>query len=281
MSPMLELREVGRSFGALKAVDGVDLDVEAGARHALIGPNGAGKSTLFRLISGELPVTSGALRLSGQDVTRLSQVRRARSGLAQTMQHSSLFQTRTASQNVALAAQRHRGNAAWLLPRRQRKVDARVAELLDAVGLSERATAVAASLSHGERRQLEIAVALACEPRLLLMDEPAAGMSPAESGRLTELVLALPREITIVIVEHDLDVVFALAERVTVLHLGRVLLTGSPDEVRGSPAVQEAYLGSSTRGDLFGPNVGPHQGRIGTYLTSQGAPESDQRGGTS
>jgi len=278
MSALLELRGVGRHFGALKAVDGADLDVEAGARHALIGPNGAGKSTLFRLISGELPVTAGTVTLSGNDVTKLSQVSRARRGLAQTMQHSSLFLTQTAGQNVALAAQRYRGTAAWLLPRRQRDVDARVGELLDKVGLSERADVVVSSLSHGERRQLEIAVALACEPRLLLMDEPAAGMSLAESGRLTELVLALPREITVVIVEHDLDVVFALAERVTVLNLGQVLLTGSPDEVRGSTAVQEAYLGSSTRGEIFGPESATNQGKIGTNLTSQGSPESERRG---
>jgi len=279
MSALLELRGVGRSFGALKAVDAVDLDVASGARHALIGPNGAGKSTLFRLISGEMPVSAGSVTLSGNDVTKLSQIRRARRGLAQTMQHSSLFLTQTAAQNVGLAAQRHRGTAAWLLPRRQRQVDARVKELLDAVGLSERSDVVVSSLSHGERRQLEIAVALACEPRLLLMDEPAAGMSPAESGRLTELVQALPREITVVIVEHDLDVVFALAERVTVLHLGRVLLTGSPDEVRGSTAVQEAYLGSSTRGELFDPSPHLSEGRSVSNLLAQGVLHSDETDG--
>jgi len=283
VSALLELRGVGRSFGALKAVDGVDLDVESGARHALIGPNGAGKSTLFRLISGEMAVTSGTVTLSGDEVTKLSQVRRARRGLAQTMQHSSLFLTQTAAQNVALAAQRHRGSARWLLPRSQRDVDNRVTELLDAVGLSERGEVAVSALSHGERRQLEIAVALACEPRLLLMDEPAAGMSPAESGRLTELVLALPREITVVIVEHDLDVVFALAERVTVLHLGKVLLTGSPDEVRESVAVQEAYLGSSTRGELFGPvatsDRDPSEGRPVSNLLAEGALHSDEADG--
>jgi len=279
MSALLELRGVGRSFGALKAVDAVDLDVASGARHALIGPNGAGKSTLFRLISGEMPVSAGSVTLSGNDVTKLSQIRRARRGLAQTMQHSSLFLTQTAAQNVGLAAQRHRGTAAWLLPRRQRQVDARARELLDAVGLSERSDVVVSSLSHGERRQLEIAVALACEPRLLLMDEPAAGMSPTESGRLTKLVQALPREITVVIVEHDLDVVFALAERVTVLHLGRVLLTGSPDEVRGSTAVQEAYLGSSNRGELFVPSPHLSEGRSVSNLLAQGVLHSDETDG--
>ena len=281
MSALLEMRGVGRSFGALKAVDGVDLDVESGARHALIGPNGAGKSTLFRLISGEIAVTSGTVTLSGDEVTKLSQVRRARRGLAQTMQHSSLFLTQTAAQNVALAAQRHRGSARWLLPRSQRDVDNRVTELLAAVGLLERGEVAVSALSHGERRQLEIAVALACEPRLLLMDEPAAGMSPAESGRLTELVLALPREITVVIVEHDLDVVFALAERVTVLHLGKVLLTGTPDEVRESVAVQEAYLGASTRGELFGPTSrpDPSEGHPVSNLLAEGALHSDEADG--
>jgi len=258
----------------------VDLAVEAGARHALIGPNGAGKSTLFRLISGELAVTSGTVTLSGDAVTKLSQVRRARLGLAQTMQHSSLFLTQTAAQNVALAAQRHLGRATWPLPRRQPEVEARVSELLAAVDLSGRAEVIVSALSHGERRQLEIAVALACQPRLLLMDEPAAGMSRAETQRLTELVLALPREITVVIVEHDLDVVFALAERVTVMHLGQVLLTGSPDEVRGSAAVQEAYLGTSNRGDLFAPPPGPvphsSEGRPVSNLLVEGALHSDR-----
>jgi len=280
MSALLELRGVSKRFGALKAVDGVDLDVEAGARHALIGPNGAGKSTLFRLVSGEMAATSGTVILSGNDVTKLSQVRRARRGMAQTMQHSSLFLPQTAAQNVALAAQRHLGKATWLLPRRQRAVDARVDELLDSVDLSQRAGVAVSSLSHGERRQLEIAVALACEPRLLLMDEPAAGMSRAETQRLTELVIALPREITVVIVEHDLDVVFALAERVTVLHLGQVLLTGSPDDVRGSAAVQEAYLGSSNRADLFAPTPppDPSEGHPVSNLLAEGAFHSGENG---
>jgi len=283
MSALLELRGVGRTFGALKAVDGVDLAVESGARHALIGPNGAGKSTLFRLISGELAVTSGAVWLSGTDVTKMSQVGRANNGVVQTMQHSSLFLTQTAAQNVALAAQRHRGSARWLLPRRQQKVHARVTELLEAVGLVEASSVVVAALSHGQRRQLEIAVALACEPDLLLMDEPAAGMSLAESAQLTELVRSLPREITVVIVEHDLDIVFALAQRVTVMHLGKVLLTGSPEEVRTSRAVQEAYLGTGNRGDLFDPapaNSGPTQGGPESNVWTQGRPDSGMDGGT-
>lgn len=248
--PLLSLAGVGRSFGALKAVDDVTLDVPAGARHALIGPNGAGKSTLFKLITGAMPVSAGTVQLAGADITRLSEHQRARQGISQTLQHSSLFLTQTVLQNVLLAAQRRHGSRHSLVPRRQSAANERARALLADVGLAHRADIVVSALSHGERRQVEVAVALACEPQLLLLDEPAAGMSPAESGRLVELLRSLPQTVTLVIVEHDLDVVFALAQSVTVLHLGRVLLTGSPDEVRASDAVQEAYLGSG-RDSLF------------------------------
>ncbi|WP_219417729.1 ABC transporter ATP-binding protein [Pseudonocardia nigra] len=242
--PLLSLSGVSRHFGALAAVDDVSLDIPAGARHALIGPNGAGKSTLFRLVTGAERVSAGTVALDGRDVTRRSEPQRARMGISQTRQHSSLFPTRTVEQNVLLAAQRRHGSPRSLLPRRQRAARDRVRELVADVGLEARLDTPAAALSHGEQRQLEVAVALACEPRLLLLDEPAAGMSPAESARLVALLQALPADVTLVIVEHDLDVVFALADAVTVLHLGRVLLTGSPDEVRASDAVQGAYLGT-------------------------------------
>jgi branched-chain amino acid transport system ATP-binding protein len=255
-SPLLTLSGVSRTFGALKAVDDVSLDVPAGARHALIGPNGAGKSTLFKLVTGVLPVTGGAVTLAGEDVTGLSEVRRARRGISQTLQHSSLFLTQTVEQNVLLAAQRRHGSRHSLVPRRQAAARERARALLTDVGLAARGAVPVSALSHGERRQLEVAVALAGEPTLLLLDEPAAGMSPAESARLVDLLRALPPSITVVIVEHDLDVVFALATSVTVLHLGRVLLTGTPDEVRASPAVQEAYLGTG-RGSLFLDGSGP------------------------
>jgi len=253
---LLSLSGVGRTFGALKAVDDVTLDVPDGARHALIGPNGAGKSTLFKLITGQMPVTSGHVALAGSDITRLSEPQRARRGISQTLQHSSLFLTQTVLQNVLLAAQRRHGTRRSLVPRRQAAAQDRARGLLADVGLEQRADTPVAALSHGERRQVEVAVALACEPRLLLLDEPAAGMSPAESARLVELLRSLPESVTLVIVEHDLDVVFALATSVTVLHLGRVLLSGSPDEVRTSAAVQEAYLGTG-RESLFLDGSGP------------------------
>ena len=254
--PLLSLSGVGRSFGALKAVDDVTLDVPSGARHALIGPNGAGKSTLFKLITGAMPVSAGRVGLAGSDITRLSEPQRARRGISQTLQHSSLFLTQTVLQNVLLAAQRQYRTRHALVPRRQAAARERARALLADVGLEERADTPVAALSHGERRQVEVAVALACEPRLLLLDEPAAGMSPAESARLVGLLQSLPESVTVVIVEHDLDVVFALATSVTVLHLGKVLLTGSPDEVRTSEAVQEAYLGRG-RESLFLDGSGP------------------------
>jgi branched-chain amino acid transport system ATP-binding protein len=242
--PLLSLSGVSRHFGALKAVDDVSLEVPTGARHALIGPNGAGKSTLFKLVTGSMPVSTGRIALAGQDITRLSEPQRARRGISQTLQHSSLFISQSVEQNVLLAAQRRRGSRYSLVPRRQTAARELARSLLVDVGLERRSGTPVAALSHGERRQLEVALALACEPRLLLLDEPAAGMSPAESARLVELLRRLPESVTLVIVEHDLDVVFALARSVTVLHLGRVLLTGPPEEVRASSAVQEAYLGT-------------------------------------
>ncbi|MCX4695725.1 ABC transporter ATP-binding protein [Streptomyces sp. NBC_01408] len=242
----LELRRVSRHFGSFRALDEVDLTVRPGARHAVIGPNGAGKSTLFGLISGTLPATAGTILVDGRDVTRLPVDRRVGLGVAATFQHSSLFLRETVLENVLLAVLRRAaaGLGGW------RRVGARKAAveeahaLLERVGLPTRHELAAAALSHGERRQLEVAVALATGPRLLLLDEPAAGMSPAETARLTELIAALPREVTVLLIEHDLDMVFELADTVTVMHLGRHLKTGTPDEVRASAAVQTAYLGT-------------------------------------
>ncbi|MBT2510170.1 ABC transporter ATP-binding protein [Streptomyces sp. ISL-98] len=243
---LLELRQVSRHFGSFRALDEVDLTVRPGARHAIIGPNGAGKSTLFGLISGTLSTTAGTILVDGQDVTRLPVDRRVALGVAATFQHSSLFMQETVLENVLLAVLRRAGTGlgGW------RKVSARATAiaqaytLLERVGLPTRHDAQVAALSHGERRQLEVAVALATEPRLLLLDEPAAGMSPAETARLTELIAALPGEVTVLLIEHDLDMVFELADTVTVMHLGRHLKTGSPDEVRASTEVQSAYLGT-------------------------------------
>lgn len=242
-----------RSFGALTAVDGVDLVVEPGARHALIGPNGAGKSTLFTLLTGTQRADAGSVELAGRDVTRLSEVRRARLGMSQTLQHASLFGSMTPIETVELAVMRHDGSRISVLPRRRPVVRERAEALLVDVGLAGRGRVAVPALSHGERKQLEVALALACRPTVLLLDEPAAGMSRAERGRLVDLLAALPAETTVLFVEHDLDLVFALADAVTVLHLGRVLLSGTPDEVRASEAVRAAYLGTRDREELFGP----------------------------
>lgn len=252
-TPVLQLEGVTRVFGALRAVDDVTFSVLPGARHAVIGPNGAGKSTLLNLISGHLPPSSGTIAFLGEDLAGLSEDRRARRGLAKTFQQSSLFKGLTASENVALAVRQQRGVAsrALRLARKDADVIAAVEHHLTVTALEDRADTVAGELSHGEQRQLEIAMALATEPSLILFDEPVAGMSAAETARFIEIVRALPEELTLMLVEHDMDVVFTLAERITVLHAGRVLEEGTPEQIAASEAVQEAYLGSSESSDLF------------------------------
>ena len=252
-APALELDGVTKHYGSLRAVEGVSLSVQPGTRHAVIGPNGAGKSTLFALVAGTLPATAGRVVLHGKDVTGMPEHARATQGLVRTFQHSSLFLKSTAVENVALAVQRQQG-AQWsmLRPlRRRTAVLERSHELLASIGLADRSGALAGSLSHGERRQLEVAVALGTEPSVLLLDEPAAGMSAAETARFKQMVLDLPRAITVMLVEHDLDLVFGLAEAVTVMHLGQHLMTGSPADVRASEEVQRAYLGAEDTSDLF------------------------------
>ncbi|HEY7208574.1 MAG TPA: ABC transporter ATP-binding protein [Gaiellaceae bacterium] len=249
MTAVLELRDVGRRYGQLRAVDSVALQVEAGSRHALIGPNGAGKSTLFNLISGTVRPTSGRIRFLGTDVTRRGPHRRTQLGMGRTFQHSSLFDELTARENVALAAQRKLGHAAnAVVPAtRLRDIATRSEELLELVGLTELGGAEAGSLSYGHRRQLEVALALATEPRLLLLDEPTAGMSRIEASQFMALIGGLPAELTLMIVEHDMDVVFELATVISVLDAGRLIASGSPEEIRGSAVVQEAYLGPGDR----------------------------------
>jgi branched-chain amino acid transport system ATP-binding protein len=248
---VLSCTGLARTFGALRAVDGVDLALPAGARHALIGPNGAGKSTLFQLLAGGLRPSAGRIWLDGRDVTRMSDARRAHLGIGQTFQHASLFPWMTVAENVALAARRVLGTPWSPVPHDRPALHQRVGELLAEVGLLNRSTAVVAALSHGECRQLELALALAPAPRVLLLDEPAAGMSPAESEQFAALIQKLPTQVAVLFVEHDLDLVFRLAARVTVLHLGKVLVSGTPEEVRNSAEVQEAYLGTGRREDLF------------------------------
>ena len=232
---------LARRFGGVRALEDVSLAVEPGERRAIIGPNGAGKTTLFNVLSGELAPSAGRVELFGVDVTGARPWHLARLGLGRVYQRTELAPALEAIENVELALQRVRG--ASLLRRRDRRLADRARELLVDVRLEGRERIAARALSHGERRQLELAVALATDPRLLLLDEPTAGMSPAETARIVELIAWLPKAVTLLIVEHDMDVVFRLADRITVLHEGRVLADGAPAAVRGDPRVREVYLG--------------------------------------
>ena len=239
---MIETRDLRREFGGVKALDGVSLVVAEGERRAIIGPNGAGKTTLFNILTGELEPTSGRVLLAGVDVTGRTPHELARRGLARMYQRNELFETLAAHANVLLALGAVSGAyRPFTAPSARDRAAAD--ELLERVGLGDRAYAPARSLSHGERRQLELALALAARPRLLLLDEPTAGMSGAETTRITELIRSLDRSMTTVIVEHDMDVVFRLADRITVLHEGRVLAEGTPEAIRLDAEVNDVYLG--------------------------------------
>jgi branched-chain amino acid transport system ATP-binding protein len=244
--PALSLRGLSKSFGGLLAVEGVALSVQPGERRALIGPNGAGKTTLFNLISGELPPTGGRISLFGQDVTGLPPHRRAALGLARTYQITNLFPNLSVLQNLLLAVQGlertkfmlHRSMATY------HHLYARARAVLDSVGLLGKEELLVKNLSHGEQRQLEVAMALASRPRILLLDEPTAGLSLGESHTLTAMLQRLDPGITLLIIEHDMDVAFALTDRVTVLHNGKVIADGGRDDVKANPLVWEIYLGT-------------------------------------
>jgi branched-chain amino acid transport system ATP-binding protein len=247
MGTVLATRHLTRRFGGVVALNGVALEVNPGERHAIIGPNGAGKTTLFNVISGELRPSSGQVLLEGRPITGLTPHRIATLGVSRTFQRNNLLLNLTAMENVRLAVQAHTdATRRWFAPI-ERLDDLREAALalLTRVGLDGRAAAPARTLSHGEARQLELAIALAGRPRVLLLDEPTSGMSPAETSGMTSFLAMLGREHTLVIIEHDMDVVFAVADRITVLHLGEVLARGSPDDVRGNPKVQDVYLGTA------------------------------------
>jgi branched-chain amino acid transport system ATP-binding protein len=243
--PALELQGVSRDYGGVHAVADVSLSVADRERRALIGPNGAGKTTLFRLISGEVPVSRGTIRVFGRDVTHLPAHRRVGCGLGRTYQITNVFPALSVEDNVALASLGLSGKKFQPLlgvPRRGPERE-RVDKALVDVGLADRARLPVRELSHGEQRQLELALALAVQPRVLLLDEPAAGLSAAERGKMAELVHGLPPDLTLVIIEHDMDLVLELVERVTCLHNGRIVADESPTTLRGNKTVQEIYLG--------------------------------------
>ncbi|MGE6739476.1 ABC transporter ATP-binding protein [Allorhizobium pseudoryzae] len=243
--PVLEIRDLRKSFGALKATDGVSIDLYPGEIHALIGPNGAGKSTLIHQICGTLRQDSGSIRLAGQEIGSRTVAERARLGLGRTFQISSLAGEFSALRNVMLAVQAGQGSSfRFFKPvMRDRSLTDAAMERLERVGLAARAHVPASELSHGEKRQLEIAIALALDVKAFLLDEPMAGMGPEGSKVLTGFLDRLRQEAPILLVEHDMDAVFALADRISVLVYGRVIATGTVEEIRNDPAVRTAYLG--------------------------------------
>jgi branched-chain amino acid transport system ATP-binding protein len=243
--PLLEITGLVKRFGGLIAANDVMLSVEPGRVHALIGPNGAGKTTLIQLISGGLSVDAGTIRLNGVDITGASMHARVRRGLARSYQITNIFRNLTVLDNVALAVQARSGSSfTFFRPViRERKLFDEAHALLHDLGLGERAAVLAQSLSHGEQRQLEVALALATQPHLLLLDEPMAGMGPEELQKMVQLLLKLKGKVTLLLVEHDMDTVFRLADRISVLVYGRIIVTGTPDEIRAHPEVRKAYLG--------------------------------------
>ena len=241
---MLEVRQLRKAFGALKASDGIDFDVAEVETHAVIGPNGAGKTTFIGQLAGNLRPDSGRIAFGGEDITRLPAARRARKGLARSFQITSIYHEFSALQNVMLAVQAQSGRGGfWRDARTDASLVSPAREFLDQVGMQHRHDVLAANLAHGEQRQLEVAMALATRPRLLLLDEPMAGMGIEESQRMIALLASLKRRQTIVLVEHDMDAVFRLADRISVLVYGLIIATGTPEAIRANPEVRKAYLG--------------------------------------
>jgi len=245
--PLLEVIALAKSFGGVRATDGVALTVAPREVHAVIGPNGAGKTTLISQLSGLVAPDGGEIRFGGRDITRLGAHKRALVGLARSFQITSLFAGMTALQNVALAVQAHEGHSFrfWRPAAGDERIEAPALAALDKVGIGDRAGTMVGALSHGERRQLEIAMALAAEPRLLLLDEPMAGMGPEESARMIAILKGLKGTTAMLLVEHDMDAVFALADRISVLVYGKVIASGAPADIRANEAVKRAYLGEA------------------------------------
>ena len=243
--PLLRVEKLVRRFGGIVATDHVSLDVASGELHAIIGPNGAGKTTLISQLTGQLLPHAGSILLAGRDITHVPAYKRSALGLARSFQITSLLSDFTAADNVALAAQAHDGHSFhfWGNARKVSHLRKTAQDALERVGLGHRADMLVSRLSHGEQRELELAVALATKPQLLLLDEPMAGLGITESARMVKLLQELRREVSIVLVEHDMDAVFQLADRITVLVYGRVIASGTPAEIRGNDDVKRAYLG--------------------------------------
>lgn len=243
--PILEVISLTKCFGAIAASDGLTFSVKRGTIHGLIGPNGAGKSTAIAQLSGELQSDTGRVRFDGQDVTRWPVDKRARSGLQRSYQITSLLPEFTAEDNVAMAIQSQQGHSFrfWDNARKDHSLRIPARKILERVGLSDFADSPVMDLAHGQQRQLELAMVLATAPSMLLLDEPMAGMGQSESLRMMELLRPLKGDVTMLLVEHDMDVVFALADMISVLVKGQVLITGTPAEIKNHPEVRRAYLG--------------------------------------
>jgi branched-chain amino acid transport system ATP-binding protein len=245
VEPLLRVENLVRRYGGIVATDNLSLDVLPGELHAIIGPNGAGKTTLISQLTGQVMPNSGAIYFAGREVTKLPSYKRSRLGLARSFQITSLLPDFSACDNVALAAQAHDGHSFrfWGAARKEPRLRDAAQAALKRVGLEKRVDVPVSQLSHGEQRELELAVALATKPKLLLLDEPMAGLGVTESARMVTLLKELRREVTIVLVEHDMEAVFALADRITVLVYGRVIASGLPDAIRNNDEVKRAYLG--------------------------------------
>jgi branched-chain amino acid transport system ATP-binding protein len=247
---VLELRGVGKRFGGVQAVEDVDLDVAAGERRAILGPNGAGKTTLFNLIAGDMPPSSGRIVILGEDMTHRPARSRMKLGLSRTYQKSRLFLGLSVEENLYLAVVGREGGQLRPIPsRKDSHYRERARAAAERIWLGHHLKTPVGSLSHGEQRQLELGLARVSDPRLMMLDEPASGLSRGERERLTELLLDLDRDVTLILIEHDMDVALTVAERVTMMHDGRVIVEGTPAEIRANELVHDLYLGRSHAGD--------------------------------
>ncbi len=247
--PLLRIDGLSKRFGGVIASDNIMLDVAPAELHAIIGPNGAGKTTLISQLMGELKPDSGQVAFDGEDITALPTWQRGMRGLARSFQITSLFLNFTALDNVALAVQAQAGHSFhfWRRARSMPELREPARAALARVGLAGRENVIVSNMSHGEHRQIEIAMALAMKPRMLLLDEPMAGMGPEESAKLVRTLRELKKELTILLIEHDMEAVFALADRISVLVYGRVIASGAPEEIRNNAEVKKAYLGEGKK----------------------------------